>query len=105
MQHLVKNAEEIELLRESGKRLAAVRNALAELVAPGVSTSEIENLANKLILKNGDTPSFKGYTPDGAKRPFPAAVCVSINDEIVHGIPNENPTILKEGDKRIQLRS
>jgi methionyl aminopeptidase len=98
MKHLVKSKEEIEILRESGRRLSAVRNALAEKVAPGVSTLEIEDLANELIEKNGDKASFKNYTPQGANRPFPAAVCVSVNDEIVHGIPNENPKILKEGD-------
>lgn len=98
MKHLVKSKEDIELLRESGKRLASVRDALAAKVAPGVSTLELEDLANELINKNGDKASFKNYTPDGAERPFPAAVCVSVNDEIVHGIPNENPVILKEGD-------
>jgi len=63
-----------------------------------VTTQELEDLANELIEKNGDKASFKNYTPTGAERPFPAAVCVSVNDEIVHGIPNENPKTLKEGD-------
>ena len=98
MKHLVKSKEDIELLRESGKRLAAVRDELAAFIKPGVSTQDIENLACKRIEENGDKASFKNYTPQGAHRPFPAAVCVSVNDEIVHGIPNENPTTLKEGD-------
>lgn len=98
MQHLVKNKNDIVLLRESGKRLAAVRNALADFVKPGISTKELDDLARTLIAKNGDKPSFLNYTPQGAERPFPAAVCVSVNDEIVHGIPNENSIVLKEGD-------
>lgn len=96
--HLVKSKDEIEILRESGKRLAAVRDALAEHVVPGVSTKELDDLARKLIKEAGDTPSFLNYTPDGARRPFPAAVCISVNEEIVHGIPNEDPHTLKEGD-------
>lgn len=98
MEHLVKTARDIELLREGGKRLARVRDALRDLIKPGISTQDIENLANKLIEENGDTASFKNYTPQGSDRPFPAAVCVSVNDEIVHGIPCENPVVLKEGD-------
>ncbi len=98
MKHLVKSSEDIEILKECGKRLASVRNALAASIKPGVSTQDIEDLANKLIAEKGDTASFKNYTPQGANRPFPAAVCVSVNDEIVHGIPNEDPKILAEGD-------
>jgi methionyl aminopeptidase len=98
MNHLVKSERDIELLRESGKRLAAVRDSIASHVAPGVSTKELDDLARKLIEANGDKASFLNYSPEGAERPFPAAVCISVNDEIVHGIPNENPKTLKEGD-------
>jgi methionyl aminopeptidase len=75
-----------------------VLECLAKEVAPGVSTAFLEDLANKLIEERGDKTAFKGYTPEGAARPFPATLCVSINDEVVHGIPNEVPRILKEGD-------
>ena len=68
------------------------------MVAPGVSTQELEDVALKMILDGGDLPAFKGYTPEGAQRPFPAALCVSVNEEVVHGIPNEKPRILKTGD-------
>jgi methionyl aminopeptidase len=71
---------------------------LSKKVVPGVSTQELEDLARKLIDEGGDRAAFLNYTPRGAKRPYPASLCVSVNDEIVHGIPNENPKILKEGD-------
>lgn len=98
MENLVKSKDEIALLRIGGKRLGDVLAKVAETVKPGVQTDELDALAEKLIREGGDTPSFKGYTPQGAERPFPAALCVSVNDEIVHGIPNEDPKTLKEGD-------
>ena len=98
MKHLVKSKDEIELLREGGKRLAAVLQRVAEAAQPGVGTDELDQLAERLIREGGDQPSFKGYTPDGADRPYPATICISVNDEIVHGVPTENPRTLKEGD-------
>ena len=83
---------------EAGKRLARVLEALRAKVAPGVSAEELDDLAEAMIRDGGDTPAFLGYTPEGARRPYPATLCVSINDEVVHGIPNEASKILKEGD-------
>ena len=94
----LKNPEEVEILREGGKRLAEILSALVSKVAPGVSALELEEEARRLIREGGDRPAFLGYRPQGAQRPFPAALCVSINDEIVHGIPNETEKIIKEGD-------
>jgi len=94
----IKTKEEIEILREGGKRLAFILAQVVKAVRPGVSTLELEKLAKKLCEEGGDKPAFLNYLPKGMKRPYPAALCVSINDEIVHGIPNENPKILKEGD-------
>lgn len=94
----IKTQEEIALLREGGRRHAWILQQLKDAVAPGVSTKELNDLAVKLIREGGDTPSFLGYTPAGAFRPYPAALCVSINNEVVHGVPNEQPKILKEGD-------
>jgi len=85
-------------LIEAGKRLAAVLQALKAKVAPGVSAEELDDLAEAMIREDGDTPAFLGYTPDGAWRPYPATLCVSVNDEVVHGIPNESAKVLKEGD-------
>ena len=71
---------------------------LEKLVNPGVSTLCLEEESLRLIKEGGDKPAFLGFKPRFAKRAFPASLCVSVNDEIVHGIPNENPKILKEGD-------
>ncbi len=94
----IKTQAEIEILREGGKRLAFILLELSQAVKPGVSTQALEDLARRLVDEGGDKSAFLNYTPKGAKRPYPAALCVSINDEIVHGIPNEKPKILKEGD-------
>jgi len=85
-------------LVEAGKRLAAVLVALEAKVAPGVTTEELDDLAEAMIRDGGDEPCFLGYTPEGAVRAYPATLCVSINNEVVHGIPNESPKALKEGD-------
>lgn len=94
----IKKTEEIEILKEGGKRHSYILLEVSKKVAPGVSTQELEDFARKLIEEGGDKAAFLNYKPRGAKRPFPAALCVSINEEIVHGIPNEEPRILKEGD-------
>lgn len=94
----LKSSEDIAILRECGRRHAAVLRKLAGLVVPGVSTKALNTAAEDEIKKLGDTAAFLRYTPEGAKRPYPASLCVSINDEIVHGIPNESPKILKDGD-------
>lgn len=95
----LKTPEDIVKLREAGKRLAKVLAVLKGAVAPGVSARELDSIAANLVADMGDKPAFLHYKPQGAKRPYPASLCVSINDEIVHGIPNEDDTkILKEGD-------
>lgn len=95
---IIKNEKERAALIEGGKRLGAILKKLAEKVAPGVSAEELNDFAEQMIREGGDTPAFLGYTPEGAARPYPAALCVSTNDEVVHGIPNEGKKILKEGD-------
>jgi methionyl aminopeptidase len=97
----IKKPEEIETMRTGGARHAFILSEVAKLVRHGVSVHELEEEAQYLIEKGGDTASFLNYTPRGAKRPYPAALCVSVNDEIVHGIPNEpvgKERILVEGD-------
>lgn len=93
-----KTTEEIAILREGGKRLAFILRELEKATKPGVSTADLNDLGAKLIAEGGDTAAFLNYQPGGAKRPYPASVCISVNDEIVHGIPNEKPKILQEGD-------
>lgn len=94
----IKTEKDIEILREGGRRHAFILNEVAKAVAPGVSTKDLDDLAVKLIKEGGDKSPFLGYKPYGAKRPYPASLCVSVNDAVVHGIPNEIPYILKEGD-------
>lgn len=92
----LKTETEIEILREGGKRLANILRAVKAQVAPGVTTSELDELATQMIKDYGDKPAFKGYKPQGSYLAYPASLCVSINEEIVHGIPSNR--ILKEGD-------
>ena len=94
----IKTQEEIDIMKEGGIRHAFILSQVAEKVAPGVSVSHLNEYAEKLIGEGGDKAAFLNYTPRGAKRPYPASICVSVNNEIVHGIPNEDPIILQEGD-------
>lgn len=94
----ITSEKEKENLVEAGRRLARILEAVKSRVAPGVSAEELDDLTEQLIRDGGDTPAFLGYTPEGARRAYPATLCVSINDEIVHGIPNESEKILKKGD-------
>ncbi len=94
---LIKTEEDIRLIREAGRRLARVIREVSAAVVPGVSTKELNDHAERLIRKEGDTPAFLNYKPASASRPFPATLCVSVNDEAVHGIPSKE-RLLKEGD-------
>ena len=94
---IIKTKKEIEILREGGKHLAAILYKVKEKVATGVSTKDLDTYARELIKDLGDYPAFLNYRPEGASIPFPAALCVSVNDEVVHGIPSSK-RILREGD-------
>lgn len=94
----IKTSRDIERLRVGGQHHAAVIRALTEAVRPGVTTHELNTLAEKMIRDFGDIPSFLGYTPRGADHPFPGAICTSVNDVVVHGMPDEPVITLKEGD-------
>lgn len=91
MSIIIKSEKEIQLMRESGKILAAVLQELQAMVCPGISTLDIDRKCAELIKKNNCIPSFLNYNG------FPASICLSINEEVVHGIPNKN-RILKNGD-------
>jgi methionyl aminopeptidase len=94
----IKTKKDIEILTEGGKRLAAILKLVAAEVKPGVTTDYLNTFAQNLIEKGGDKSAFLNYQPKGANRPYPASLCVSINDEVVHGIPNEKSRALKTGD-------
>ena len=90
--------EELEILREGGSRLAsAVLHELVKYVRPGLSTGELDELALRLIRETGGEPVFKGYRAEGRGRPYPAAICTSVNDEVVHAIPTQD-RVLASGD-------
>ena len=87
---IIHSDKEISSIRSSCRILSEVFRDIVKLISPGVSTSELDAEAEKMIRQNGAEPAFKGY------KGFPASVCVSINEVVVHGIPG--PRILKEGD-------
>jgi len=86
----IKSKEEIEIMAEGGKILAKILKELEKKVKPGITTKELDRVAETLIFKSGGTPSFKGYDE------FPATLCTSINEELVHAVPSQRK--LKEGD-------
>lgn len=92
----IKTDEEILCLRESGKRLGQVLKKVIASVVPGMTTLDIDVFAEKLIREAGGIPIFKGYGA-GSGRPFPASLCTSINEEVVHGIPRASK-VIREGD-------
>lgn len=92
----IKTSEEIKILREGGKILASVLLMVADKAKTGITTKELDEYAESLIKKAGGEPSFKNYRTKDDKFPFPASLCVSINDEVVHGIPGFEK--LREGD-------
>ena len=87
----IKSAKEIELMREAGRLLEITHNELQKAIKPGISTWEIDRLGEQIIRSFGCTPNFLHYNG------FPASICVSVNDEVVHGIPSKH-RILQEGD-------
>ena len=87
----IKSAREIELMRAAGKILAKVHENLGKELKAGMSTMDIDSLGDEIIRSYGCIPSFKNYNG------YPASVCVSVNDEVVHGIPTKN-RLIQEGD-------
>lgn len=87
----LKSAQEIEIMRTSGKIAATVLKEIAQFVKPGMTTADLDQYAEKRVRELGATPSFKGY------HGFPATLCVSVNEEVVHGIPNPKK-VIQRGD-------
>ncbi|MCX6812871.1 MAG: type I methionyl aminopeptidase [Candidatus Azambacteria bacterium] len=93
----VKSENELKILREGGKILAEVLKKISEFAKPGISTGFLNQKAREMILTRGALPSFEGYKSSFSDKPYPAAICVSLNNIVVHGLPSEK-VILKEGD-------
>ncbi len=93
----IKTLAEIEKLKEGGREMGQILDALTLLVRPGVSTAEIDREAERLIIEAGGRPAFKGYKTRKSDPKFPSTICACINEEVVHGIPSQKK-VLKEGD-------
>jgi len=91
----LRTPQELLIMREAGRIVAQALDRIRQFVAPGVTTLELNAAAEEVIRSRGARPAFKGYKPHG-RPPFPAAICASVNDEVVHGIPNGRA--LREGD-------
>ena len=91
----LKTDDEIELLRQSNLLVGKTLAEVAKLIRPGVTTLELDKVAEEFIRDNGAIPTFKGY-PSPYGEPFPGTLCTSVNEQVVHGIPNNIP--LKDGD-------
>ncbi|WP_410976827.1 type I methionyl aminopeptidase [Bacillus cereus] len=87
---ICKTPREIEIMREAGRIVALTHQELKQHITPGITTKELDQIAEKTIQKYGATPSFKGYNG------FPGSICASVNEELIHGIPGKRK--LKEGD-------
>lgn len=93
---VIKSENELAALREGGHKLSGILKMVKEVTRVGISTKELDEFAEAEILKAGGRPSFKDYTPPGMVKKFPSTLCISINSEVVHGLPGER--VLKDGD-------
>jgi methionyl aminopeptidase len=93
----LRSRREIELIRNAGAVVAEVLSKLQEMVRPGVSTAELDRLAERITRESGAQALFKGVTSPYAKKPFPGVICASLNEQVVHGIPSD-AIKLRDGD-------
>lgn len=96
MNIFLKTEDEIELMRQANQLVGKTLGELAKHIAPGVTTHTLDKIADEFIRDHGAVPTFKGF-PNPYGGPFPASICTSVNDVVVHGVPDEQ-TVLKEGD-------
>ncbi len=91
----IKNEKEIKKMREACRIVALAHEEIKKAIKVGITTMEINDIAERVFIENGANASCKGY-PHGSRNPFPAAACISVNDEVIHGIPSNR--VLKDGD-------
>ena len=96
MKIFLKTEDEIQLMREANQLVGRTLAELAKHIKPGVTTLQLDKIADEFIRDNGAIPTFKGF-PNPYGGPFPASICTSVNDVVVHGVPNDK-TVLKDGD-------
>ena len=97
----LKTDEEIELMREANQLVGKTLGEVAKHIVPGVSTLQLDKIAEEFIRDNGAVPTFKGF-PNQYGEPFPASICTSVNEQVVHGIPSDD-VVLKEWDMVVSL--
>ena len=93
---ICKSADEIGIMREAGKIVAKVFLKIEEIIKPGITTDYIDRIAEEIIIDEKAVPAFKGYRGKLSKKPFPSSVCISINEEVVHGIPGKR--VIRDGE-------
>ena len=91
----LKTDDEIELLRQSNLLVGKTLAEVAKVIRPGATTKELDKVAEEFIRDNGAIPTFKGF-PNPYGSPFPASICTSVNEQVVHGVPGD--VVLREGD-------
>ena len=96
MKIFLKTEDEIELMRRANQLVGSTLGELAKHIRPGITTLQLDKIADEFIRDHGATPTFKGF-PNPYGGPFPASICTSVNDVVVHGVPDDQ-TVLKEGD-------
>ena len=96
MRVLQKSDADIALMAEGGRILARIMRDVADNARPGMMLAALDRLAHRLMIDAGGDPAFLGYRPDGALRPYPASICASVNEVVVHGVPSKY--VLQEGD-------
>ena len=96
MKIFLKTEDEIELMRQANQLVGKTLGELAKHIKPGVTTLQLDRVADEFIRDHGAIPTFKGF-PNPYGGPFPASICTSVNDVVVHGVPDEE-TVLKDGD-------
>ena len=96
MKIFLKTEDEIELMRQANQLVGKTLGELAKHIKPGITTLQLDHIADEFIRDNGAIPTFKGF-PNPYGGPFPASICTSVNDVVVHGVPND-ATVLKDGD-------
>jgi methionyl aminopeptidase len=93
---ICKSADEIRLMRKAGRIVAKVFLKIEEIIKPGITTDYIDRIAEEIITGEKAIPAFKGYIGKVGKKPFPSSVCISINEQVVHGIPGKR--VIKDGE-------
>ncbi len=93
---ICKSADEIRLMREAGRIVAKVFSKIEEIIKPGIATDYIDKIAEEIITGEKAVPAFKGYVGKVGKKPFPSNVCISIDEQVVHGIPGKR--VIKDGE-------